>query len=102
MQDAVRASGRRLHSKHFLVLVSPSATGRCRLGLTVTTKVDKRAVKRNKIKRFVREVFRKNSQRFSEPVALVVIARMESPLLSFKEVEQELLKAFHYGKLLPR
>ncbi len=102
MQEAVRASGRRLHSKHFLVLVATSATGRSRLGLTVTTKVDKRAVVRNRIKRYVREVFRANARRFSEPVDLVVIARMESPTLTFAQVEQELLKAFQYGKLFTR
>lgn len=102
VQDAVRASGRRLHSKHFLLLVNPSVSKQSRIGLTVTTKIDKRAVVRNRIKRYVREVFRRVRQKLLEPVDIVVIARMHSQTLSFQEVQRELLGSLQYGRLLPR
>ena len=61
-----------------------------RLGITVSTKIDKRAVIRNRIKRLVREVFRKNLSRF-EGFDIVVIARKNASHLSYKDAEREIL-----------
>lgn len=49
--------GRKLQNDVFIVVVLPGRTDRSRLGITVTRKVGK-AVKRNRIKRLVREFFR--------------------------------------------
>ena len=50
--------GRKLQNDVFIVVVLPGRTDRSRLGITVTRKVGK-AVKRNRIKRLVREFFRR-------------------------------------------
>lgn len=46
----------------FQICIRPNAFGHARLGLVVSKKVNKRAVKRNAIKRMVREWFRLNQK----------------------------------------
>lgn len=61
-----------------------------RLGITITRKVHKRAVKRNLLKRRVREVFRKLHSFILEPLDIVVIAHKEATSIDYKEVKREL------------
>ena len=96
-QDFLRIQGSRhkFRSTHLLLAVaSPGrlADGRStsRLGITVTRKVDKRAARRNRIKRWIRDVFRKEREHFTEPVDLVVIALEGAAELDFKQISWEL------------
>ncbi len=50
--------GRKLQNDVFIAVVLPGSTDRSRLGITVTRKVGN-AVKRNRIKRLVREFYRR-------------------------------------------
>jgi ribonuclease P protein component len=52
---AVQSTGRKVHTKYFLVLVAKQGTGR--VGITVTKKTGN-AVTRNRLKRLVREFVR--------------------------------------------
>ena len=63
-----------------------------RLGVTVSKKVGC-AVTRNRVKRFVRETFRKN-RLLIPAVDLNVIARSEAANMDYAHMQQELLKAF--------
>ncbi len=53
------ASGEKVYNRHFIALFYPSETEITRLGITITKKVGK-AVKRNRLKRLIREYFRLN------------------------------------------
>lgn len=66
----------------------------------MTTKIDKRAVFRNRIKRCIREVFRLHRQKLTSDVDLVVIARNNANMLSFHDISRELLGALRHGRLL--
>ena len=91
-----------MYSKHFLLLLCEASTTESRLGITVTTKIDKRAVVRNRIKRRVREVFRLHRYRFKKPVDLVIVARRDSGTIAYKDFEREILGALtSRGFLLP-
>ena len=57
----------------FLVLAMPGATQSSRLGVVVAKKNIRRAVRRNRIKRLVREQFRQHP--FDKAIDLVVLAR---------------------------
>lgn len=67
-------SGRRSGNACFTVIATPAPGSSARLGLAVSKKVSKSAVQRNRIKRVVRESFRKHSAAL--PVLdIVVMAR---------------------------
>lgn len=72
--ERVFANARRSRDPYFTVLARSSDTTLARLGLAVSRRVDKRAVRRNRIKRLIRESFRHNKQRLAG-LDLVVIAR---------------------------
>lgn len=94
--------GAKLHAKHFLILFSSSPTGQSRLAVAVTTKLEKRAVVRNLIKRRIREVFRRARQSFLEPLDVVVVARRGIQECSFEDYRHEILSAFASRKLLKK
>ena len=73
---AVQNRGRKLHTDSFLVFVLPSSTPQAlpRLGVTVSKKVGG-AVQRNRVKRLVREAFRRRKALFPRGVDLVFIAK---------------------------
>jgi len=89
----VQARGRRVHTPHFLLLLLPRPGSPRRLGITVTKKVSSSAVRRNRVKRLVREVFRKNRDRFPDACDLVVIAKRGAPQLGYDEVLEEVVRA---------
>ena len=93
----VQLTGRRIHTPHFLIVLKPNHSQRTRLGITVTKKVGN-AVKRNRIKRVVREVFRQNRTLFPEAHDVVFIAKRRVDDLNYDAVLGEVQGAA--GKLL--
>ena len=63
----------RVSSGAFLLLATPGATQSSRLGVVVSKKNIRLAVRRNRVKRLVREHFRHHP--FDEAIDLVVLAR---------------------------
>ncbi len=97
----LRNSTHKLHTRHFLIVLEPALGQISRLGLTVSTKIDKRSVQRNRIKRLVREVFRTSRHRLARCFDIVVIARKNTAGCTLEEVKKELLGAFaHKGFLI--
>ena len=71
---ALRHASGRLGGRCFSVRYRPNGLDQARLGLAVSKRVSKRAVERNRIKRVLRESFRR--ARFElPPVDVVVMAR---------------------------
>jgi len=91
-------SGRRVHTAHFLIVAQPNALQHTRLGITVTKKVGT-AVQRNRIKRVVREVFRRNRDLFPPSHDLVFIAKRNASDIDYGSLLSELQRAAH--KLQP-
>ncbi|AVY93801.1 MULTISPECIES: ribonuclease P protein component [Microvirgula] len=77
----------------FQVYVSPNTLGHARLGLVVGKKTAKRAVRRNYIKRSVREIFRQHPARLTS-FDFVVRARTAFGPAERAEVEQALAALF--------
>jgi ribonuclease P protein component len=64
-----------------------------RLAVAVTTKIDKRAVVRNKIKRRIREVFRTIRADLLRPIDVVVIARRDAQICELNDYRREIVGA---------
>jgi len=80
--------GRRLKGKYFNLIFQPTELKYSRLGVVVSKKIGK-AVIRNRIKRWFRELFRKNKCFLPGSYDLIFIAREKTAYLSFQELEQE-------------
>lgn len=85
--------GKRLQNRYFIANFVVSRRDRCRLGVTVTKKVGG-AVKRNRIKRLVREYFRLNRQSLTGFWDINIIAKKESADLSSEKAFAALQNIF--------
>lgn len=86
-------SGGKTHSANFIVISGRNNSGECRLGITVSGKVGN-AVTRNRIKRHVREFFRRRRSEFQASMDFIVIARAGAADLSGGAIADELARAF--------
>jgi len=71
---ALRQASGRLGGRCFSVRYRPNGLDHARLGLAISKRVSKRAVERNRIKRLLRESFRRARAQLP-PIDLVVMAR---------------------------
>ncbi len=92
----IQGAGAKLHLRHFLVFVVPPAANPAmqraekrsddvRLGITVTRKVGC-AVVRNRIKRYVREAFRRKRGSFTPGYEMVWVAKQSAASVGYDEV----------------
>ena len=76
------AEGRKITGFHFRIVVCQNSLGYPRLGLAVSRRVGNSVV-RNRTKRRIRELFRRNRHRFPISADIVVIPFVAAPTLSF-------------------
>ncbi len=92
----IRKKGERHFTKSFVVYVYKNDLGRERLGLAVSARTGN-AVRRNRIKRLVREFFRLNRKSISPSVDIVVSARKGLVVKDLSGVTKELSFLFTGG-----
>jgi len=85
--------GARISSKNFITILSPNQTGTRRLGITVTKSVGN-SVKRNRVKRLLREFFRLNKDKLPDSQDMVIIVKKDIPFLKYQDVCAELKDLF--------
>lgn len=86
----MQQAGRKLHSDSFLVFVLPrSETGGTRVGVTASRKLGG-AVARNRVKRLVREVFRRHRLLFPTGLDVVFIAKKSAVDADYEQVVREI------------
>jgi ribonuclease P protein component len=90
----VRDQGRRVYTESFVLMVrgGDDAYAPARLGLTVSQKVGG-AVRRNRVKRLVREVFRRERGLFPRGAEIVVIAKPGTTIDGFDAVRAQMAQA---------
>jgi ribonuclease P protein component len=85
--------GKRLSSRNFVILTTPSreleSDERRRLGVTVSRRVGN-AVTRNRVKRGIREWFRRLRNQLEEGADVIVIARAAAAELTSAEIAADL------------
>jgi len=93
----VFANGRRSSNAALRLVLCPNDVGHARLGLAVSRAVSKKAVLRNRLKRRLREIFRRNRDRIPSSVDIVVVAQPPAIELGFdglRETFLELVEAY--------
>ncbi len=86
-------SGKRLYTKHFTLIIAENGQGVTKLGVTVTKKAGN-AVKRNRIKRLVREYFRLNPERFPQGHNIVILAKQDIGYSDLWKIKEEIESVF--------
>jgi len=87
--EEIFGSSKRLRSRHFDILYVQNSLGYSRTGLVVGKKNVRSAVKRNKIKRLIREVFRNNKSLF-DSLDVIFLAKKGSDTLDYSNVKREI------------
>jgi ribonuclease P protein component len=87
---AVQEGGRKLHTDSFLVFVLPQKTpGPTRLGVTASRRLGG-AVDRNRVKRLVREAFRRHKLLFPSGCDFVFVAKRNAAEAAYDQVVREI------------
>lgn len=81
-----------MNSAHFVFYLRPNGGRPARLGITVSRKVGK-AHDRNRVKRLLREVFRRARALLPVGIDIVAVARSEQTCPTLDETRAELLGA---------
>jgi ribonuclease P protein component len=84
----IQERGWRVRTAHFVFMLMP-CSGEPRFGVTATSKIGN-AVKRNRIKRVAREIFRRNRLLFPAHSEIVWVARRGAYRLGYREALEEL------------
>jgi len=85
----IRNRGHRLRTENFTVIARPNSSNTTRLGITVSKRFGN-AVKRNRVKRLIREFFRLYKHSIPVGYDVVIIPQRKTESLSFSKVCDEL------------
>lgn len=98
----VQENGQKLFTKHFIIFCLKGETSQNKIGITISKKVDKRAVVRNKLKRYVREIYRVNKEKLQGEYKIIVIAKKNAGSLSYADVKKEFLGCLAFNNILKK
>lgn len=87
----LKRCGKKIHHRNFIAIYSSGINKKNRIGITVTKRLGN-AVKRNKIKRLIREHFRVNRDKIAEFMDINIIAKKKAGEISadmlFKSIDE--------------
>src|SRR4030043_2079822 len=89
--EKVVKKGERLSSRNLSVLRLKTEEKKTKFGIGIRSGI-KGAVKRNRIKRLLREIVRKNKEKFSPGEKIILIYRSKEVGISYQELLNEFLK----------
>ena len=87
----IQQGGRRKETRNLVILYLPNRLGRSRLGISASKKFGN-SVQRNRIKRLVRELFRRNRNLFPPGSDIVVIPKKGRGAVDYWSLLRQLQK----------
>lgn len=96
----VQNTGRKSYSAALLLFTLRNELPHPRFGVTVSRKVDRRAVVRNRLKRRIREALRRGQHEIVAGFDIVVIARQKAVEMSSAELQRALWTMLRNAKML--
>ncbi len=88
-------TGRRAHGAVFAVIVLENDLERTRLGLSVSRRCARKAVRRNRVRRIFREAFRLALPELPRGLDVVMVATATEPDPALEDTRRELLLLVH-------
>jgi len=88
----IKKEGELINSPTFGVLVLKKEDKEKKFGFIISKKISKRAVDRNKIKRRMAEVIKKNLEKFEDGTRMIFLAKREILNRKIGEIENEIKK----------
>jgi ribonuclease P protein component len=82
--------GKTCTTKNFIVHFNNNSLGYPRLGVVIGKKLFASAVKRNRLKRLIREVFRKNKLQFNSFDVVIVASKKNAESLDYDNTRKEI------------
>ena len=95
--ETIAKEGARKHTKNFLVISRKNNQGYSRLGAVASKRLGK-AVERNRVKRLMREFFRRNKDRLPPSTDYVIVGKKGAQDLQYDQVAAELGAPFKLRK----
>jgi ribonuclease P protein component len=89
---SLQGEGRRQTVPHFVVITRQRQHAPSRLGITTSRKIGG-APARNRVRRLVREFFRRHHLRLASPCDVLIIARPGAASIRYADVDHELTRA---------
>ncbi len=100
--NLVFKKGKPFHSRMMLLKVMPNRKPYSRMGVSVSTKVDKKATVRNTIKRRLRAIFAGIHERLRAGHDCIIIARQPIKEKTYKDIESELYHLLSAARILKK
>jgi len=94
----IYSKGKSAASQCAVVYCRRNGMSQNRLGVTVSTKLGG-AVKRNKVRRRLKEIYRLNEEKLSAGFDIVLVARVKSRFVGYGELESSVMSLFRKLRL---
>lgn len=90
--ENVSKKGKSIGSKFFVLKYLPNSSKNSRIGFVISTKISKKAVERNKIKRQMREIIRTHINEIPHGYDILFFTKVSIKDVNFSTLEETILK----------
>ena len=97
--EKIFQTGKTITGRFVFLKTKKTKNRSCRLCFVVSSKVSKKAVERNKIKRRLREIIRSAYSELAQGYDIVIIAKKEILSKNFTEIKEDITKTLKEAKI---